>query len=400
MWERAAMGDLSGRRRNELPTTTPLLRESNFELLRILAMLAIVTFHIVNHSVVVELTDADSMARMGNAYFNQPVIYKRLWILYSIMPWGAVSNALFVLISGYFLVGRGPRLDVGRTARKLLVQQAFAAVVLTVGSTVAYQVVQGLGHGYVDLQGITVFNFMSWFVGYYFLVVLIAACGLNRWLDARDRDEYRTFLLVMLALSQLSWSGAMAESLASGLRTLLTGVFLYALGGYVRRYEPFASVRAGAVVAVILAAYALIWVSDYNEAAVLIEDYARSASQDPFVQSVHGYDNCSAVCLVIAVAVFELFRRLRMRPNRVVNYIGASTFMVYLLHDNALVYSLWDLVDWIALLHESPLGFVGRLAACALVTFAVGVAFYALYAWVAGAVGSRAHARARGEAAR
>ena len=53
-------------------------RNSNFELLRIIAMLMIVIFHIVVHSVDYQLTDTSSMALMNNGLFNHPIFYKKL----------------------------------------------------------------------------------------------------------------------------------------------------------------------------------------------------------------------------------------------------------------------------------------------------------------------------------
>lgn len=65
-------------------------------------MVMIIAYHIVHHSVNVQLTDADSIARMGNGFFNHPVFYKKLLILVAVMPLGIVGNVVFVLITGYF----------------------------------------------------------------------------------------------------------------------------------------------------------------------------------------------------------------------------------------------------------------------------------------------------------
>ena len=80
------------------------IRSTNIEILRIVAMLMIVIFHIVCHCISVQLVGGDSVIKIGNDLFNNPVFSKRLFLLDAIMTWGTTGNALFVLISGYFLV--------------------------------------------------------------------------------------------------------------------------------------------------------------------------------------------------------------------------------------------------------------------------------------------------------
>ena len=156
------------------------MRSSNFELLRICAMLMIVTYHIVCHCVNVQLTDGASIARWGNGWFNTPEFYKKLWILNTIMPFGIVGNALFILVSGFFMVPKKEQITIDNAARKLLLQQGFAAAVLVISSTILYWLTQDIPDRYVGLQSITMFNGMSWFVGYYFAVILAAFLFLNK----------------------------------------------------------------------------------------------------------------------------------------------------------------------------------------------------------------------------
>lgn len=82
-------------------------RSSNIELLRILAMFMIVIYHITCHCVTVQLTDPGSMGRTVVDTFNHPVFYTRLLILNSLMTFGIIGNAIFILISGYFMANRG-----------------------------------------------------------------------------------------------------------------------------------------------------------------------------------------------------------------------------------------------------------------------------------------------------
>lgn len=78
-------------------------RNSNMELLRICAMLMIVAYHIYIHCITCQLTDLQSIQERGNGWFCTPNFSKRLCILALIAPWGQIGNAIFLIISGYFM---------------------------------------------------------------------------------------------------------------------------------------------------------------------------------------------------------------------------------------------------------------------------------------------------------
>ena len=77
------------------------VRNTNIELLRIVAMFMIVLHHIVNHAAIVQLTDSNSITRLNNGYFSNPVFYKKLWLLDIGNTLGPIGNAVFIIISGY-----------------------------------------------------------------------------------------------------------------------------------------------------------------------------------------------------------------------------------------------------------------------------------------------------------
>ena len=354
------------------------IRSSNFELLRILAMLMIIVFHIVNHCVEPQITDADSISRMGNGLFNNPVIYKKFYILYTIIPFGKIGVAIFVLISGYFLVKKGSQVDIAKIAKKLILQLGFASLVLVFASAFLYRCVWH-GEQYVGMRTMLHFNTNSWFVGYYFLLVLLGFLFLNKFLISLSGKNYFTFLIVFFALSQFSWTGTMAESLATGVRVLLAGIFLYALGGYIRLYNPFDKYRLWPFLLVIALTYVVIYVSCYNNTVQKIEDYLRNGSNGTFYQSFFWWGDYSIVVIILSVAIFEIFRRIKMPNSRVINFIASGTFMVYLLHDNSFTYSIFDMKDWATLLAENPYSFMLGLTLWTLATFVIGELVYVVY---------------------
>lgn len=356
------------------------VRYANMELLRILSMYMIIMYHIVRHCVSVQLTNPGSLGRSVVDCFNHPVFYKKLLILNSMMTFGNIGNAVFILISGYFMANRKPQdIKMGAISQKLLLQSGFAVVFLMCGAALLHLVNPALS---ITMPDISIFNTAAWFVGYYFMVVLCGALFLNKFLAKWNVSHYAAFLLTLFAFVQFGYSGALAEGLANGLRTVLTGIFLYALGGFIKKFNPFQNVRLIVLFLVMAGSYVLIWISGYNVTETSIEAYIRSGKAEPFTQTVPIFENYGIIIIIISVCLFEIFCRIRLPESKVISFIGKSTFMVYLIHNRTLFYELWNLRDWVTTLAESPLCFAWNILKWSTYTFAVGIAAYILFAGI------------------
>ena len=82
----------------------------------------------------------------------------------------------------------------------------------------------------ITLIDFNAFNNLSWFVGYYFVVIVSAKLFLNRYLGSLSKKNYMMFLLTLFALLQFEWSRNILVRLAGGLEVVLTGCF-YILSG-------------------------------------------------------------------------------------------------------------------------------------------------------------------------
>lgn len=352
------------------------MRNSNIELLRNVAMFMIVLYHIVCHCVVIQLTDRGSMERLANGLFNYPLFYKKLLILDTMQTFGIVGNVVFILISGYFMIQKKTDIDIVKISKKLLFQLGFATVVLTVASTVCFHMNSGT---FLNLMDIQYFNSMSWFAGYYYIIILIAKVFLNGFLERVDNKGYLSFLIATFALSQFGWTGGLADGLIPGLRTLLTGIFLYALGGYFKIYDPLRKLRTYVFFLAIFITYFFVNLSAYNITETNIENYIRNQTEEGFIQYLPGYPNHSIVVIIIGVCLFEIFKRIRIPQSRILNYLGQATFMVYLVHDNEFFYSIYNMKDWITLLYYRPFGFLLQIFIWSGGVFLFGVAVYTFY---------------------
>jgi len=345
------------------------VRSSNFELLRILALLMIILDHIVIHCMNGQLVGSQTI-------LNQPMFFKRMQLLNIAMTFGYIGNNIFILISGYFLISKTDKSNLLKTASKLLSQQGFAATILVL-LTASVQIIKKNSISW--LLNIDIFNNMAWFVGFYFMIIVIAYLFLNRFLAKLDMNEYLIFLAVLFVFVEMGWTGEMIESIAIGLRVLLNGVFLFALGGFIHRFEPLRNIKVYIFFIVLLLSYGLIYISNYNTTNVNIANYIATGSQGVFQQSIATYANYHIGIELISIALFAIFMRMHIGSSKIVNFFGASTFMVYLTHDNTFFYAIWSRLNWIQILVNSPVKFVIAHIGMAILTFIFGVILYSLY---------------------
>lgn len=313
---------------------------------------------------------------MNNGLFNHPLFYKKLLVLASIMPLGIIGNVLFILIAGYFMILKGKNIDLEKTSKKLLSQLFFSAMVLIIIAAIYHGVERNI---LIYTPDFAIITNMSWFIGYYFLIIVIAAFGLNNYLGKFNQKEYRVFLAVSFALSQFTFSGVLADGLAGGLRILLNGIFLYALGGYIHLYDPLKRIRSYVFPGILFISFLLIWISNHNITERNIQYYYRDNSTSDFIQQIATYENYSIIVLVMGVVIFEVFRRISIPNNRIINFLGGGTLMIYLIHDNDFFYSLWNAQDWITLLYYHPYLFIWKLLLWGIEVFLIGVIIYFIY---------------------
>ena len=300
-------------------------RQSNFELLRIFAMLLIVLFHIQSHA-------ARKQLMGGYGYFDKPIYYLRLLIIYFGAAFGSIGNNLFIMISGYFM-NANDHIDAGKTAKKLLSQLGFAVVLLVIVNSLWLTFFRTEILSVIGMESISGFNSGWWFLGYYFFIILLAKLFLNRFTAKLTESQFKSLLLTLLALCQFTWTATLLEGLASGLNTAVTGIFFFLMGGYIARFNPFKKFKAFTFSLGIAAAYAVWFLSQYNRVSQKIDEYIKSGNTY-FVRTVEETAVYSIFVVIIVICLFELFRRINILYNAAVNFVGKSTLMIYFVHES------------------------------------------------------------------
>lgn len=302
------------------PEARKQIRQSNMELLRIVAMLGIVAHHAVVHG--------GFFADPASAPLSVAISLQFLAF------WGKVGVDVFVLISGYFSsLGTGPR--TGRVLSLWL-----QLLVTSVGIWLAFELT-GTPTPEKSVIGarelaLPVASSIWWFASAFFALQLLSPV-LNAAMRSMGRGAHRRVLAALTAvwcvLPSATGIGWMAGNVA-------WFCYLHMLAGYIRRYDvrplrrpvPWLLV---ALAASAVASVACAWVARHPDSLAAALGFTANA-----IRSENRLP-----CMVAAVSLLLAFREMGEWRSRVVNAVAATTFGVYLLHDHPWVRRwLWRMV--------------------------------------------------------
>lgn len=267
------------------------MRQSNWELLRIVCMVLIVTHHLAVH---------------GGYNFDQinPV---NAGIIRVLMSGGKIGVNVFVLISGYFSVTSSCR---PKKLLSLLGKMTLYAVVIYVSLALAGYVPWSVGGLLSSLFPVPydLYWFMTCYVCLYMLSPL-----LNLVIKRITRQQHLILVLLLWLFSTTTFVFAHIPFVGTEFfASTVWFVMLYCIAAYLRLY-PAQWMRAAVVVPVACGTMLMI-------AALAIVNIVVWNLRDP-------------PCLVASVALFCAFGHISL-SSKTVNTLSRATFGVYLLHDN------------------------------------------------------------------
>lgn len=317
-------------------------RSSNIELLRIVAMLFVMCIHLWR--------DDAGMPSSQMLYANPLGTGVYLWFRMAILT----GVDIFVLISGYFAIR--PRVN---SVASLFFQGLFYSVGMYAFWVLTRQNDFSLGELSMHLKPMKIY----WFFGSYVWLMLLAPI-LNRYVETATRRELGLFLLAYYFLTcGMEWAFSASQQLERGFTTMAF-VGLYLLGRYVRlhggrwcqlapRYDLL--VFLGATLLSALIALALFW----GMGRPLDTD-------DAMVIRLVGYT--SPMCIIAALSLLLFFSKLRIGHVRWINWLAASSFSVYLLHEEYLMRPRYEAIAEYISQH-----YVGGVWFAVLVGFVLGL---------------------------
>ena len=134
----------------------------------------------------------------------------------------------------------------------------------------------------------------------------------------------------------------------------------------------------------------------YNNTKNNAQKFILNQTTGIFLQRVTAYKRYDIIPMILAILFFELFRRLKIANISMINKAGAATFMVYLVHENSFVLSIYQNYDWIYLLNSSLFLYLFTMLAVAIAIFFVGIICHKFYCFICLYFGKKINNMSRG----
>lgn len=294
-------------------------RKSNFELMRIISMLMIIMWHLVRQGGIL-----DNTSTMLN------VLLKYVTTLL------VVHVNSFVILSGYF-----------QCSQKF----KFSKFLKLVGLVWFYKVIFLIITQVFNLKELTTLEILKnlspinyrdyWYLQIYVLLYLISPI-LNRAINNINKKQFQKYLLTLFFIISILPTITMQEGFNNSYGYSLGNfILLYFIGAYLRLYSIDIKIISHNLKQILLVLcfcilgfvsltchYFSMYIQDFNSVTNYISQ---------ILGNMYCYD--SPLVILQTILYFLFFRNLRIKHNKIINKISATTLGIYLIHTNRLIIS-------------------------------------------------------------
>lgn len=315
-------------------------RNSNIELLRIVAMFLIVSSHCVIHSGTVENGGAS----------------KYLYDLFSIG--GELGVDIFVLISGYFMW----RLDFKsyRIIRVAVETWFYSWIFILLANILNWDLSHNLVNNIKNMLPILFRQY--WFITDWVLLMLFSP-----FVNVLIKNINKKLHILVICIGFVIWSTI--QSLTGqelDYSNLLWFFLLYFTGAYLCRYKDEIKVKKSTCIALVIAFYMITW------ATMIVCNML--GNRLPFLAEHYNWFThlFSPFLLLIAIGLFLIFSRVRNYSSKVINKVGSLVLGVYLCSDNFFGREfIWKKLLDVSLFESRPLLYLFAVLLYTLIVFMV-----------------------------
>lgn len=327
-------------------------RQSNYELLRIIAMFLVLVVH----------ADFFSLGKPTMEEITASPAKSYLRFLFESLS--LVSVNVFVIISGYF--GIRTRL---KGVMNFLFMLLFWRVSVFIAAFVKLWVTEG---SFPSEIGVSWSYFIpmegDWFSREYFLLFFFAPL-MNAFIEKSDTATLRKFTILYIAFQWVLSVGYQLYDFQNGY-SLLSFIGLYLAGATIRRGLPdkIERIRPGAWIALYVTLAAVS--SGLMEAVMGIrgEEARFSWLVDRNFAAYNGF-----WVVTTSITLFMAFKRVRIQ-NKAINRVAQSAFAVYLFHMNPMIRGKFVEVCKAVYSDYSGIQYIGVILLWLIGVFAVAVA--------------------------
>lgn len=299
-------------------------RQSNFEFLRIIAMLMIVSNHLFRHGII--------NANAINKYIlwgEGSVANKIVGSLF--LPGGRVGVALFFMITGYFLAFNKK----DRSIKKTVLIAIDYGIILS-GCMIFFRLTGIHDFSYatiIESLFLPVTDGLGWFIPVYLLISLLSD-KINRFVLHINSHGKIIFICMVWALDY-----TLGNIFSTNYYSIARGLVFYLIGSYLKYFELRISKMR---IHLLFLSFILSWFGiSYFEYKNGFNLNNYSLINDIIYNAII----TSVLVPICAISLFLIVIKLRYSNNELINFIASNTLAVYILHDSVIGrYVFWEMI--------------------------------------------------------
>lgn len=276
-------------------------RNSNFEFIRLVAIVMITAYHYVVHGV------QDPAIGGGN-------------ILYVTSLWGKAGVNLFCLLSGYMLISK----DEIKYNRLKSVEFQVLFYTLT-GLLVGFLLHKDIGIKDIIYSIIPVISEHYWYITAYFIVFLLSPY-INKLVKALDKKSFQTLLIICYVIWSIIPFFTFRETSGMYWNQFIWFVVMYMTGAYLKinrsHYSKKTYIYALVIsnILLVLSVFAIDWMTIFSEKATSYITYFRWSN--------------SPLIVIICISMMRLADIATARSIGWINFLASLVLGVYLFQEN------------------------------------------------------------------
>lgn len=283
-------------------------RKNNFELLRIISMIMILSLHLLRFGGLLDSVKSDS------------IYFCLCWIIESLC---FIAVNVYVILSGYFLINSKFKFS---KLIKLWFEVIFYSLsiyaILLFTNNISFEWISFLK----SIFPITLGNY--WFITVYFLMYLFSPI-LNKVIKGLSKEQYKYLLFIIILFYSIIpiFVPQGATINYGGSYSISWFICLYLFAGYMRLYDiKFFNKKFNCLLVYFLTAiinFSFLYI--FNLISV------------PLIEPSALYNYYSITVLLGAISLFYYFKNIKIKGklfNSIISFFAPCTFGVYLIHEN------------------------------------------------------------------
>ena len=284
-------------------------REANMELLRIVAMLMVITLHCVGRGLLLN---------------NSVISNVNLLLIQFLDSFSLTANSLFILLTGYYYIGKKFNL---RKILSLWGKTLFYCILIFTIYSILNLKTNFLNSFFPVLSG--AYWFITSYIALYFIMPFLNI-AINKF-SQKQCKFLIIFLVILMGVIRIIFNPADLFN-----STFMHMIVIYIIGAYIKKYVKIEPNKQYFIKYVLVAIIFTVAITILN---VLVHIVPKTLDVWIIIANILSYfrNFINIILVYMAILLFMKFKTINIKSNKLsklILYISPSVFSIYIIHDN------------------------------------------------------------------